>query len=63
MTDVAAWNDDHPLVTFRISEGTLSAGLQSDARIAVNEQLALVEYLARLADWLEDDIEEGRDIH
>ena len=61
--DIFRWNNRYPLVTFRLADRQLSAQIQIAANISIDEQHALIGYLARLADQLEYDIAKGRDVH
>lgn len=61
--DIFDWNERYSLVGFRISSGNLTARLELAADIDVDEQVSLVQYFARLADRLEYEVTEGRDVH
>ncbi|GEM_PF-5371367 len=59
--DIATWNQQYPLVCFRLADGRLHASLELPREASLETKAELVRYLARLADRLEYDVRKGRD--
>jgi hypothetical protein len=59
--DIARWNQQYPLVCFRLADGRLHASLELPKEASLETKAELVRYLARLADRLEYGVSKGRD--